>query len=205
MDSSSNNRIIPPEALLEAYSRGVFPMSESRDDSSVNWYSTRQRGIIPIEKFRVSGNVQRIIRQGRFRCRINTQFTDVMKLCANRDTTWISDIIINSFEVLHMTGHAHSVEMYNSHNELAGGLYGVSLGGAFFGESMFKNEKEADKVALWHCHRILVKNGFKLWDTQFYTDHLAQFGCVEIPALEYQEKLKEALQIRASFKPEFDS
>jgi len=216
MDSSSENRIIPPEALLEAYSRGVFPMSETRDDASVNWYSARQRGIIPMEnfrvsgnvqriviipmeKFRVSGNVQRIIRQGRFRCRINSQFTEVMKQCANRNTTWISDIIIRSFEVLHMAGHAHSVEMYNRNDELAGGLYGVSLGGAFFGESMFKNDKEADKVALWHCHRILEKNGFSLWDTQFYTDHLSQFGCIEIEASEYEKRLEKALKIRASF------
>jgi len=199
MDSSSENRIIPPEALLEAYSRGVFPMSETRDDTSVNWYSARQRGIIPMEKFCVSGNVQRIIRQGRFRCRINTQITEVMNQCANRNTTWISDIIIRSFEVLHMAGHAHSVEMYNRNDELAGGLYGVSLGGAFFGESMFKNDKEADKVALWHCHRILEKNGFTLWDTQFYTDHLAQFGCIEIEASEYDKRLEEALKIRASF------
>jgi len=200
MNPSSKNKIIPPEVLLEAYSRGVFPMSESRDDNSVNWYSARKRGIIPIDQFNVSGNVKRIIRQGRYTCRINTRFTEVMKKCANRKTTWISDIIIRSFETLHLAGHAHSVEMYDSNDQLAGGLYGVSLGSAFFGESMFKNQKEADKVALWHCHRILQNNGFTLWDTQFYTDHLAQFGCTEISAEKYDEKLKEALKKRASFR-----
>ena len=200
MNSSSPNKIIPPEALLDAYSKGIFPMSETRHDSSVNWYSARQRGIIPMEAFKVSGNVQRIIRQGRFSCRINARFRDVMKQCANRKSTWISDVIINSFDVLHMAGHAHSVEMYDSNDNLAGGLYGVSLGAAFFGESMFKNKKEADKVALWHCHRILEKNGFELWDTQFYTKHLAQFGCVEISSGEYNRRLETALRKSAVFK-----
>jgi leucyl/phenylalanyl-tRNA--protein transferase len=196
----SDKRIIPPDILLEGYSKGIFPMSESRDDDTVNWYSALKRGIIPINRFHVSKNVQRIIRQGRYECRINTRFSEVMKECASRKTTWISELIINSFEVLHQSGHAHSVEMYNDDGKLAGGLYGVSLGGAFFGESMFKNEKEADKVALWHCHQILEQNGFTLWDTQFYTDHLSQFGCIEISPQEYKRRLDEALQIHAEFK-----
>jgi len=190
---TNGQKIIPPESLLEAYSQGIFPMSESRNGDTVGWYSARQRGIIPIDQFRVSSNVQRIIRQGRFTCQVNTQFRKVMQECANRSTTWISDLIIDSFEVLHLAGHAHSVEMYTQRGDLAGGLYGVSLGAAFFGESMFKNEKEADKVALWYCHKILKENGFELWDTQFYTDHLAQFGCVEISSEEYQERLNKAL------------
>lgn len=200
MNPSSPNKIIPPEALLDAYSKGIFPMSETRDDNSVNWYSARERGIIPMDDFKVSSNVQRIIRQGRFSCRINTRFRDVMMACADRKSTWISDVIINSFDVLQMGGHAHSVEMYDSDDNLAGGLYGVSLGAAFFGESMFKRQKESDKVALWHCHRILEKNGFELWDTQFYTDHLAQFGCTEIPADDYKQRLEKALQQDAVFE-----
>lgn len=199
MNSPSPNRIIPPEILLNGYRQGIFPMSETRDDDSVGWYSARKRGIIPIESFRVSSNVERIIRQDRFECRVDTRFRDVMIACADRDTTWISDLIIDSFEVLHLGGHAHSVEMYNSGGELAGGLYGVSLGAAFFGESMFKHEKEADKVALWYCHRILRHNGFELWDTQFYTDHLARFGCIEIPSDEYTARLNKALQKKARF------
>ncbi len=194
-----DNKIIPPESLLDAYSQGIFPMSESRHDTTVGWYSARERGVIPIDSFRVSSNVQRMIRQGRYSCKINTRFRRVMQECANRQTTWISGLIINSFEVLHLAGHAHSVEMYNKEGQLAGGLYGVSLGSAFFGESMFKNEEEADKVALWHCHQILRKNGFTLWDTQFYTDHLAQFGCIEIPSDEYYKRLDEALQRDAEF------
>lgn len=194
--NTNGKKIIPPESLLEAYSRGIFPMSESRYDSTVEWYSARQRGVIPMNNFKVSSNVERIIRQGRFKCKVDTSFRRVTKECANRKSTWISDLIIDSFEVLHLAGHAHSVEMYNSEGNLAGGLYGVSLGAAFFGESMFKKEKEADKVALWHCHQILRKNGFELWDTQFYTDHLAQFGCVEISAGEYQKRLESALSER---------
>ena len=199
MKSPSPNRIIPPEILLNGYRQGIFPMSETRDDDSVGWYSARKRGIIPIESFRVSSNVERIIRQGRFECRVDTRFRDVMIACADRNTTWISDLIIDSFEMLHLGGHAHSVEMYNGDGELAGGLYGVSLGAAFFGESMFKNEKEADKVALWYCHRILQNNGFELWDTQFYTDHLSRFGCIEISSDEYTARLNKALQKKARF------
>ena len=197
---NSGKRIIPPDILLEGYSKGIFPMSESRDDDTVNWYSALKRGIIPIEKFHVSKNVGRIVRQGKFECRINTCFDEVIQECANRKTTWISELIISSFEVLHQTGHAHSVEMFNENGELAGGLYGVSLGRAFFGESMFKNDKEADKVALWHCHQILEKNGFKLWDTQFYTEHLSQFGCIEISPEEYKIRLNKALLKHAEFK-----
>lgn len=194
MNQDNNKRIIPPEVLLDGYRQGIFPMSESRDDDTVGWYSARKRGIIPIEHFKVSSNVERIIRQGRYSCKVNTCFRKVMEECANRDSTWISELIINSFEMLHLAGYAHSVEMYDNDEKLAGGLYGVSLGAAFFGESMFKKATEADKAALWHCHQILEKNGFELWDTQYYTDHLAQFGCIEISSEEYQQKLQKALE-----------
>jgi len=199
MKSSPSNKIIPPEILLNAYRQGIFPMSESRDDKGVGWYSARVRGIIPVDGFHVSKNVQRIIRQERFECRINTCFRTIVEECANRDTTWISELIINSFEVLHLAGYAHSVEMFDREGILAGGLYGVSIGAAFFGESMFRHQKEADKAALWHCHHILEKNGFLLWDTQFYTEHLAQFGCVKISPDEYEEMLRRALDKEAEF------
>lgn len=192
-------KIIPPETLLDGYSRGIFPMSECRDDDQVGWFSSRKRGIIPLENFKLSKNVMRLIRQERYHCRINTRFREVMELCADRDSTWISELIINSFQVLHLSGHAHSVEIYDQKENLAGGLYGVTLGAAFFGESMFKEQQEADKVALWHCHRILQNNGFNLWDTQFYTDHLAQFGCIEIPAAEYDKRLQKALHKEVEF------
>lgn len=193
-------KIIPPETLLEGYSRGIFPMSEYRDDDQVAWFSAKRRGIIPLEAFKVSKNVKRLIRRERYHCRVNTRFREVMEMCADRDSTWISELIINSFEVLHLTGHAHSVEVYDQKERLAGGLYGVTLGAAFFGESMFKEQEEADKIALWHCHRILQSHGFELWDTQFYTDHLAQFGCTEIPAAEYDKRLQNALQKEVEFE-----
>jgi len=200
MKSSSSNKIIPPEVLLSGYREGIFPMSESRDDSSVGWFSARRRGIIPLDNFKVSSNVERIIRQSRYTCRVNTRFRKVMEECANRDSTWISDLIINSFEMLHHIGHAHSVEIFDKDDKLVGGLYGVSLGAAFFGESMFKKATEADKVALWYCHQVLEKNEFELWDTQFYTDHLARFGCIEISAEDYQVRLEKALRKECQFE-----
>lgn len=199
MNPGTNHKIIPPEILLNGYRQGIFPMSESRDDPFVGWYSAANRGIIPMNNFSISSNVKRLIRQKRYHYKINTCFRKVMDECAARDSTWISELIINSFEVLHLAGHAHSVEIFDDNDMLIGGLYGVTLGAAFFGESMFKKATEADKVALWHCHRILEKNGFELWDTQFYTDHLAQFGCVEIPGEEYQKFLHKALSKEAKF------
>lgn len=191
-------KIIPPETLLSAYSQGIFPMAETRDSEDVDWYSASKRGVIPVDGFHISKNVLRIIRQGKFMVKINSRFRDVVKACSQRDTTWINDLILNSYDVLNQAGHAHSVEVYIE-DELVGGLYGVSLKSAFFGESMFKTEPETDKVALYYCHKILSENGFTLWDTQFYTDHLSQFGCIEIDADTYQEQLQKALEKEASF------
>ncbi len=192
-------KIIPPESLLSAYAQGIFPMAESRESDGVNWYSASKRGIIPIDGFHSSKNVQRIIRQDKFKIKVDTQFREVVKACANRETTWINDLIVNSYDVLNQAGHAHSVEVYFE-GKLVGGLYGVSFKSAFFGESMFNTVPEADKVALYYCHQILEKSGFKLWDTQFYTDHLAQFGCVEIEAEEYEIRLKKAMTREVDFR-----
>lgn len=192
-------KIIPPETLLSAYAQGIFPMAEARDSEDVDWYSASKRGIIPIERFHVSKNIRRIIKQGIFSVKVNTRFRDVMKACANRETTWINDLILNSYDVLHQANHAHSVEVYKN-GELVGGLYGVSLNAAFFGESMFKIEPETDKIALYFCHQILHKNGFKLWDTQFFTEHLAQFGCIEINVEDYEYRLEEAMKENKVFR-----
>lgn len=192
-------KIIPPEILLEAYGQGIFPMADSREDTEVEWYSARKRGIIPLDEFHTPKNVLRIIRQERFSIKVDENFRDVVVACANRETTWINDLIINSYDILNQSGNAHSVEIYKD-DELVGGLYGVTLGGAFFGESMFRKEKEADKVALFYCHQILKENGFILWDTQFYTDHLGRFGCKEINANEYELLLEKALRMETSFK-----
>lgn len=192
-------QIIHPETLLAAYSQGIFPMAESRESDGVDWFSASKRGIIPIEEFHVSKNVQRLIRKNRFQIKVDARFRDVLELCAERNETWINDLIINSYDVLHQYGHAHSVEVYLE-DELVGGLYGVHLKAAFFGESMFKTVPEADKVALFYCHQILQKNGFLLWDTQFYTEHLARFGCKEIDREDYDQLLEGALKKSASFR-----
>ncbi len=190
--------IIPPEALLQGYAQGIFPMAESRDDPDINWYTARKRGIIPLDSFRVSKKIRRIIRKKEYRWSVDEDFIGVMKGCADRDTTWISDRIIKSFRVLHDLGHAHSVEIYKG-DRLTAGVYGVTLRAAFFAESMFQRETEMGKVALHHCYQCLLAGGFRLWDVQFYTPHLAQFGCVEVDAGDYGRALDEALQYPARF------
>lgn len=195
-------KIIPPENLLSGYAKGIFAMSEDRHDNSFHWYTARERGIIPLDRFKVSGNVRRLVRNQRYSLQVDKQFRKVMEECANRPSTWISGLLIDSFELLHEIGYAHSVEMLNEDGSLAGGLYGIAMGSAFFGESMFKKDTEADKVALWHCHQLLQKNGFELWDTQYYTDHLSQFGCIEISSELYSSLLEKALKKEALFKAE---
>ena len=190
--------VIPIETLFEAYAMGIFPMAPSRNSREINWYTAKKRGIIPIDKFHMPKNVRRIIRQHEYEVKYDTRFREVMLACADRETTWISDIIIESYTRLHELGYAHSVEIYQD-EKLAGGLYGVALRSAFFGESMFHYEDEMDKIALHYCHQRLLEGGFTLWDTQFYTEHLSQFGCMEITDEEYQVLLKEALQKEAFF------
>ncbi len=185
-------QIIHPETLLAAYKQGIFPMADSRDSEFVDWFSANKRGIIPLHKFHVSKNVKHLIRQGKFSVKVDSCFRDVVERCADRTDTWINDLIINSYDVLNQYGHAHSVEVFQG-GELVGGLYGVQLKSAFFGESMFKTKPEADKVALYYCHQILEINGFQLWDTQFYTEHLGRFGCIEIAKAEYELLLEEAM------------
>ena len=192
-------KIIPTEALILGYANGLFPMADSREAKEVRWFTASKRGVIPMDKFHISKNVRRIIRQGKFEVKVNTRFRDVVALCADRKSTWINDLIINSFDIMNQNGHAHSVEIYLD-DVLVGGLYGASLGAAFFGESMFKTEPEADKVALYYCHKIMQDNGFTLWDTQYYTDHLSRFGCIEIDEEEYMHQLSEALKFDAEFK-----
>ena len=192
--------MISPNELLNAYANGIFPMADSRHGSETKWYTSRLRGIIPIDHFRVSSNVRRIIRNRHYHIRFDYAFQKVMQACADRKTTWISDELIDSYCNLHRRGHAHSVSVYDQEWRLVGGQYGVSLGAAYFGESMFSRAKEAGKVALYWTHRALQQGGFELWDTQFWTEHLAQFGCIEIPARDYEQKLTAALKKKATFE-----
>lgn len=192
-------QIIHPDTILDAYSKGFFPMGDSRYSDEIQWYTADQRGIIPIDNFHVSGNLRKIIRKNTFDIKIDTQLRKVMVGCADREDTWINDLILSSYEHLHQLGHAHSVEVYLN-DDLVGGVYGVHIKSAFFAESMFKYHPEADKVAMYYLHQILQNNGFSLWDAQYYTEHLGNtFGCIEIPAVDYLQKLGDAMKTDCEF------
>lgn len=190
------NDALPPELLLEAYASGIFPMG--MEDGSIRWYSPDPRGILPLESFHVPHGLKRALRRPGWELRTDTAFEEVVLACAARDDTWITPLIRNAYRSLFKEGHAHSVEIWEG-GRLAGGLYGVALGGAFFGESMFHRVTDASKVALWHLVRILRECGFTLLDTQWTTEHLEQFGALEIPREKYLERLAEALPRPAVF------
>jgi leucyl/phenylalanyl-tRNA--protein transferase len=196
---------LSPQLLLRAYSMGIFPMAERKDDPTVFWVDPEIRGIIPLDKFHVSKSLKKTIRTGRFRITCDTAFERVMRCCATesdtRDETWINDDIIHAYTELHEFGFAHSVETWLD-DELVGGLYGVSMGAAFFGESMFSRARDASKVALVHLVARLHQGGYELLDTQFVTDHLKQFGAIEIPARYYLEQLESAITMKAEFAAE---
>ncbi len=196
---------LTPEILLRAYAVGLFPMAERRNDPTLFWIDPEKRGILPLDGFHVSRRLRRTVRSGRYEVRCNTAFDDVVRACAapgpNRKDTWINDEILSLYGDLHALGRAHCVETWLD-GELVGGLYGVSLGAAFFGESMFSLARDASKVALVHLVARLVKGGYKLLDTQFVTDHLTQFGVVELPRAGYRELLSEALDDTATFEPD---
>lgn len=191
---------LTPELLLRAYADGLFPMAEKRDDPTLYWVSPDQRGIIPLDTFHVPRRLARTIRSGRFTVTADQAFTEVMQACAapapGREESWINDEILRLYTALHAGGHAHSLETWQD-GELVGGLYGVRLGAAFFGESMFSRRTDASKVALAALVDGLKRGGFVLLDTQFITGHLARFGAVEIPREQYLMKLNYALSREA--------
>ncbi|MCF7732396.1 MAG: leucyl/phenylalanyl-tRNA--protein transferase [Akkermansiaceae bacterium] len=185
--------IIPPETLLHAYANGIFPMA---DDGGIGWYRPQRRGILPLDNhFHIPHGLKRALRGRPFDLRWNTDFADVMTRCAERPETWIDPVIHASYCQLHHLGFAHSVECWDD-SGLQGGLYGVSLGGAFFGESMFSRKTDASKIALVELVRHLREAGFALLDTQWLTPHLAQFGGYEMPAKRYSETLAQAIGIQ---------
>jgi leucyl/phenylalanyl-tRNA--protein transferase len=163
-----------------------------RGSGAIDWFSPDPRGIVPLDAFHVPARLARVVRQGRFDVRIDTAFRAVMEACAVREATWISDIIIGSYVKLHALGHAHSVECWQD-DRLVGGLYGVSLGGAFFGESMFHTVSDASKVALCALVDRLRDRGFALLDVQWVTPHLRQFGAIDVRRREYLDRLEAAL------------
>jgi leucyl/phenylalanyl-tRNA---protein transferase len=194
--------VIQTELLLAAYASGWFPMAD--DDGRLSWYSPDPRGVIPLETFHVPRRLQRVLRSGAFRLEFDTAFPEVIRACAEAERdpgdagTWISEEIIESYCALHEAGYAHSVETWQG-DRLAGGLYGVALGGAFFGESMFHRVTDASKVALAALVARLLDRGFTLLDTQWVTPHLEQFGATEIPRTEYLALLDRSIRVEASF------
>ncbi|CCD94213.1 leucyl, phenylalanyl-tRNA-protein transferase [Bradyrhizobium sp. ORS 375] len=188
---------ITPEVLLRAYACGIFPMAESADDPSLFWVEPELRGVIPLDGFRVASRLARTVRSDAFTVTVNQAFKAVMDGCAEpqpgREDTWINRRIRELYSGLYALGHCHSVECWQD-GELVGGLYGVSLGRAFFGESMFHRTRDASKVALVHLVARLIAGGFELLDTQYVTEHLKTFGAVEIPRRRYTVLLEKALQ-----------
>lgn len=193
---------IDADVLLRAYAYGVFPMAESRTDPELYWIDPEKRGILPLDAFHIPKRLRRRVRSGHFEVRIDTAFREVMLGCADaapdRGGTWINDRIVALYCELHERGHAHSVEAWRE-GRLAGGLYGVSIGAAFFGESMFSRETDASKVALVYLVARLIAGGYRLLDTQFVTEHLQQFGAIEISRDAYRARLFEASAEQADF------
>jgi len=187
---------ITPEVLLKAYACGIFPMAESADDPALYWIEPELRGIIPLDTFHVPARLARTLRTTDLVVRVNRDFEGVIEGCAepkrDRARTWINGRIRRIYRALYAHGHCHSVEVYDG-PELVGGLYGVALGRAFFGESMFHRARDASKIALVHLIARLKAGGYRLLDTQFVTDHLRTFGAVEVPKRRYHRMLEEAL------------
>lgn len=189
---------LTPETLLQAYRLGVFPMAESAGDTRLYWFDPVQRGILPLDDFRLSRSLRRRILAQPFRLSLNADFRGVLAGCADRSSTWINAEIAALFTALHSKGHAHSIEVWDG-EALVGGVYGLALGGVFCGESMFSRRRDASKIALATLVTHLRACGFTLFDTQYLTDHLASLGGIEIPRAHYRALLSQALQADAAF------
>ncbi len=191
---------LTPALLLQAYARGIFPMADGRDDPAVHWIDPRQRGILPLQGFHIARSLASRIRRDAPLITINRDFNAVVAACADRPQTWISTTIADLYAQLHASGQAHSLEVWQD-GTLVGGVYGVTLGAAFFGESMFSRRTDASKMALAYLVHRLRAGGFTLFDTQFLTSHLASLGGIEIPRAQYHRLLTDALPRTARFDP----
>ncbi|MEM9550284.1 MAG: leucyl/phenylalanyl-tRNA--protein transferase [Pseudomonadota bacterium] len=189
---------LSPDLLLHGYSIGIFPMAEHRDDPEIFWVDPRRRGVFPLHGFHISRSLARRMKNTSYSVAINTDFSGVVDGCADRGETWINEEIRRHYLSLHARGHAHSLEIWDD-GTLIGGVYGVVLGAAFFGESMFSRRVDASKMALAYLVDRLKLGGFTLFDTQFVTDHLASLGAIEIPRAEYHRQLKRAMARHADF------
>ena len=207
MSNRETSLELSPELLLRAYATGIFPMSESRDDPDVFWVEPKARGILPIDDFHVPRRLKKVVRKGVFDVVCDQAFEQVLDFCAERskgrDQTWINQPIRDAVIKLFEMGFAHSVECWRD-GKLVGGLYGIALGAAFFGESMFSKETDASKVALVHLVARMRLGGFRLLDTQFTTDHLSQFGAIEISAARYLDVLDDALKFHGVFDDTYE-
>lgn len=197
---------ITPRLLLDAYARGLFPMAPDRDSDELRWFFPEERGILPLDGLVVSRSLAKTVRSGRFRVTSDRAFDAVMRECAapapGREDTWISPMILSLYGALHRMGRAHSVEVWEGEN-IVGGLYGVSLGGVFCGESMFSRRSDASKVALVHLVAGLRAGGYSLLDTQYVTPHLASLGGIAVPARDYLARLEDALGREAVWPGDF--
>lgn len=195
---------VTPELVLRAYGIGMFPMAETRDSEKLYWLDPEMRGYLPLQGFHLSRRLLRTVQSGPYTVTVDQDFAGVIAACAapapGREDTWINPVIERIFTELHRTGHGHSVET-RLDGALVGGLYGVAVGGVFFGESMFSRARDSSKVALVHLVARLRLGGFRLLDTQWVTSHLAQFGAVEMPRLDYRRKLEAAVAHKAAFPP----
>ena len=191
---------ITPDILLRAYAMGIFPMAEGRDDAEIHWVDPRRRGVFPLDNFHISRSLLAHIRRQNCTIRTDTDFAGVLAGCADRPETWINAEITALYLALHRMGHGHSLEVWAG-DDLIGGVYGVTLGAAFFGESMFSRRPNASKTALAYLVHRLRAGGFVLFDTQFLTPHLASLGAVEITRTDYRRRLADALTQTASFDP----
>jgi leucyl/phenylalanyl-tRNA--protein transferase len=198
---------ITPELLLQAYRIGVFPMGERRDDPRLYWLDPRLRAVLPLDGFHLPKRLARTVRNGLFEVSADTAFIETMRACAEprpgHPESWINDPILALYGELFARGHAHSIECRRN-GELVGGLYGVSVGATFFGESMFSRERDASKVALVHLVARLIKGGFRLLDCQFMTEHLRSFGAIEIPRDDFRTLLADAVERTATFQRGLD-
>ncbi|UZD91765.1 leucyl/phenylalanyl-tRNA--protein transferase [Cognatishimia activa] len=184
---------ITPEMLMRAYAMGVFPMSEHRNDPEIFWVDPKRRGVLPIQDFHISRSLAKRIRQGGFSVTLNKDFEGVLDGCADRDDTWINTEIRSLYIALHNKSQAHSIEVWSEDGNLIGGVYGVTLGAAFFGESMFSHARDASKIALAYLTTHLDQCGFKLFDTQFLTPHLQSLGAEELSRDDYHDRLAKAV------------
>ena len=191
-------KYLSPEVLLFAYQQGLFPMAEGRNAKQIQWIQPEKRGIFQLGNFHISKSLRRVILKKDYSITINSCFPKVMEKCADRSETWINDDIYNCYCKLHEDGFAHSVEVWRN-GHLIGGVYGVTIGAAFFGESMFSEAANGSKIALAYLHDRLLKAGFLLFDTQFLTEHLASLGAIEISQTQYLVKLEKALNKNATF------